>query len=117
MQADWAVASMTRDGMALPDDEAQSIFRTVKGDEYTVFLFRQVLSKGRFTVDATRSPRTIDMTPADGPSAGKAVLGIYEWMGEDRYRVCYAPPGKDRPADFACKQGSGHTLVVWRREK
>src|SRR5262249_8567100 len=100
MQGDWAVASMVRDGDAIPDDDAQSIFRTVKGDEYTVFLFRKALSKGTFRVDATKTPRTVDYTPSDGAAAGKQLLGIYEWTGKDSYRVSYAPPGADRPAGF-----------------
>ena len=28
-----------------------------------------------------------------------------------------AAPGKDRPRAFASKEGSGHTLTVWKREK
>jgi uncharacterized protein (TIGR03067 family) len=117
MQGDWAVASMVKDGDAVPDDDAQSLFRTVKGDEYTVYLFRKALGKGTFRVDATKTPRTVDYTPADGPAAGMQLPGIYEWTGKDSYRVCFALPGKERPTDFACKKGSGHTLVVWRREK
>jgi uncharacterized protein (TIGR03067 family) len=117
MQGDWAVASMVQDGQAVADDDAQSLFRTVKGDEYTVFLFRKAISKGTFKVDATKTPRTVDYTRADDPAPGKPVLGIYEWTGDDSYRVCYGPPGAERPTDFECKKGSGHTVIVWRREK
>jgi hypothetical protein len=33
------------------------------------------------------------------------------------YRVCFAPPGKPRPREFATKPGSSHTLHVWKRVK
>jgi uncharacterized protein (TIGR03067 family) len=116
MQGDWAAASLVRDGQALPDDDAQSLFRTVKGDRYTVFRFKQTVGKGTFQVDATRTPRTIDYFPDTPQGKGPAVRGIYEFVGEKKYRVCYAPPGKDRPTEFASKPDSGHTLVVWEPE-
>lgn len=117
MQGDWACVSMIQDGAAVPADDAQALFRTVKDDRYTVFHFRRVLGKGTFRVDAGKGPRTIDFVPEGAPGGPKPLLGIYEWMGPDHYRVCYAPPGQERPTDFACKKGSQHTLAVWRREK
>ncbi len=42
------------------------------------------------------------------------MLGIYELEG-DRYKVCFAPPGKARPDDFTSKPGTGYILQVWQR--
>jgi hypothetical protein len=28
------------------------------------------------------------------------MIGIYEFPGAGRYRVCFAVPGKDRPKEF-----------------
>ena len=117
MQGDWAAASMVRDGEALPEDDAQALFRTVKDDQYTVFRFRTPAGKGTFKVDATKEPRAIDFLPDGNVTGGKPLLGVYEWQGPDRYRVCFAPPGEERPTDFACKKGSNQTLTVWRRER
>ena len=116
MQGDWAAVSMMRDGEKIPDDDAQALFRTVKGREYSVFRYRKVIGKGTFTIDAAKKPKTIDALPADGSTKTKPLLGIYE-IERDRYKLCFAPPGKDRPADFVCHEGSGHTLTVWEREK
>ena len=55
MQGDWAAVSMVRDGMPFPKDDAQSFFRTVKGDKYTVFHFSEVVNQGTFTIDARRT--------------------------------------------------------------
>jgi hypothetical protein len=46
----------------------------------------------------------------------KTALGIYELSG-DTYKLCYAPPGKDRPKEFSAKEGTGYTLSVWQRKK
>jgi uncharacterized protein (TIGR03067 family) len=115
MQGDWAALSMIQDGMKFPDDDAQSFFRTVKGDEYTLFHYDQVLAKWKFKLDAAKKPRTIDITKPDDDKA-PAVLGIYELDG-GKLKICVAAPGKDRPTEFASKEGSGHTLSVWEREK
>jgi uncharacterized protein (TIGR03067 family) len=117
MQGDWACVSMTRDGATAADDDAQSLFRTVKDDQYSVFLFRKEIGKGTFAIDASKKPRTIDSVPANGATAGKRLLGIYEWTDADTIKTCYASPDKERPTDFSCKQGSERTLTVWRREK
>jgi hypothetical protein len=90
MQGDWAAVSMVRDGMPFPKDDAQSFFRTVKGD--------------------------IDVLPEGTDDTAKSVLGIYEFDG-DVLKVCFAAAGKERPTAFESKEGSGHALTVWEREK
>ena len=32
-------------------------------------------------------------------------------------KMCYAPPGKDRPKEFGAKEGTGYTFSEWQREK
>lgn len=115
MQGDWALASMTRDGMKFPDEDAQALFRTVKGDHYTVSRYEKVVGKGTFTIDATKTPRTIDFLPETEKDKSRAIRGIYKFDG-DKLTVCYAPAGKDRPTEFASKEGQMHTLMVWERE-
>jgi len=116
LQGDWAAVSMVRDGMDIPRDDAQAFFRTVKGDKYSVFRYDQVVNKWTFTIDATKNPKTMDVLPEGVDDKSKASLGIYEFDG-DKLKVCFATPGKDRPADFTSKEGSGHALTVWEREK
>ncbi len=114
MQGDWAVISYLVDGVKLEDDNAQSLFRTIKGNQYTVFLFDKPLGGGTFKMDATKKPKTIDSFP--DKMGGKSMLGIYEMKG-DSLTVCYASPGKHRPTEFTSKKGAEHTLMVWEREK
>ena len=114
MQGDWAVVSVVRDGVKEEDDNAQSLFRTVKGNQYTVFLFDKPVGSGTFKIDATKKPKTIDSFPAN--LAGKAMLGIYQIDG-NTITTCYAAAGKDRPTEFSSKKGSEQTLMVWEREK
>jgi uncharacterized protein (TIGR03067 family) len=116
MQGDWQGVSWVVDGTPVPDDDAQCMFRTIKGDQYIVFRFENPRGKGTLKLDATKTPKTIDALP-DGPAAKAGpIAGIYEING-NTLKLCFAPPGKERPKDFTSKAGSGHTLTVWMREK
>ncbi|HEV3260314.1 MAG TPA: TIGR03067 domain-containing protein [Gemmataceae bacterium] len=116
LQGDWAAVEYTVDGQKLPDDDAQALFRTVKGNEYAVSHFDRVVGKGTFTIDATKDPKTVDFLPATAKDKSQALLGIYKVAG-GRVTYCYAAAGKERPKEFASKAESMHTLVVWEREK
>jgi uncharacterized protein (TIGR03067 family) len=110
--ADGRVYVMDRRRATGPDD-AQALFRTVKGNAYTVARFKRVLGKGTIKLDAAKKPKAIDAYPA---GRDKPLLGIYEFDG-DKLKLCFAAPGKERPAAFTSAEGSGHTLTVWVREK
>jgi uncharacterized protein (TIGR03067 family) len=114
MQGDWACESLTRDGTALPDDDAQALFRTVKGDTYVVSRFRTKAGSGTFTLDAAKSPKEIDIVP--GGQKKVVIKGIYK-LEKDVLTICHAAPGGKRPTAFASKEGSGDTLTVWKKEK
>ena len=116
LQGDWAAVSMVRDGMNIPRDDAQSFFRSIKGDKSTVFRYDDVVNKGTFSIDATKKPKTMDFVPEGTDDKSKSSLGIYEFDGE-KLKICFAQPGKDRPPEFTSKEGSGHALTVWEREK
>jgi uncharacterized protein (TIGR03067 family) len=113
MQGDWMIVSMVAAGVKVADDEAQALFRTIDGDKYTVSRYSKPVSRGTFKLDATKTPRTIDLTPSAPGDSAKSVLGIYEFEG-NRLRLCLAAPGKPRPTDF--KSRIDHTLVVWEPE-
>jgi len=115
MQGDWMVSSMIAGGVKLEDEEAQTLFRTVDGDKYSVSRFTKKIGYGTFVIDATKSPATIDSTPATADPK-KKILGIYQWDGE-RLQVCNAQLGFPRPKTFEAKPGTGHTMIVWEREK
>jgi uncharacterized protein (TIGR03067 family) len=115
MQGDWMVNSMKVNGLKHEQQEAESLFRTVKDNTYAISRYSHEILRGSFKLDATQTPRTIDSTPANSPD-GTVLLGIYEFDG-DKLQICNAPPGKPRPKDFAARIGSQHTMTVWERER
>ncbi len=116
MQGDWMVASMKSNGIVVPADDAQALFRSIDGEKFTITRYTKIVNQGTFKVDATKSPKTIDTLPTTlAPAAGQPILGIYEFDGE-KLRVCNGKPGQPRPKNFDAKQFTGHTLIVWERE-
>ncbi len=114
LQGTWSLVSAMQDGKALPADKVKRTTIVFKED---TFLFpgeaEQATSKdGTIKVDPTKKPKQMDATS----TKGEVMLGIYEIEG-DRYKVCFAPSGKERPAEFASKPGSGYILQVWERKK
>jgi uncharacterized protein (TIGR03067 family) len=69
---------------------------------------------GVFTLNPKASPRTIDLTPNDGPFKGKTFRGIYQLEG-DELKACFAFPDKERPKTFLTERGL--VLEFWRRGK
>src|SRR5207253_6260991 len=76
----------------------------------------KTIIKGNFKIDPTKKPKQSEATYTEGELKGKTVLGIYEVDG-DNMRICSALPGKDRPTEFSSKEGSGHALITYKREK
>lgn len=111
----YTLASGLDDGKKIPDDVLKGAKLFIKGDTHYVKVGGATYS-GKHTIDADKKPKTIDIKDTAGPFKDMTVLGIYSIDGDD-FKICYAPPGKDRPKDFEAKEGSGNHLHVWKREK
>jgi uncharacterized protein (TIGR03067 family) len=113
----WRVVSLDINGTRAADRDARRITVANHADgTWAVRTDGKEVWKGTSTIDPTKRPKAIDFVRAEGANAGQTFLGIYEIAGDSR-KLCFAPPGKGRPTEFASKPGSGHVLVVFRREK
>ena len=115
LDGDWEVVAMVRDGKegTPPADAKPQV--TIKGDAVT-FKTGDASHKATIKIDASKSPKTIDLTPGDGPQEGKTMAGIYEIKG-DELRVCHGEPDKARPSELSSKEGSGVMLITLKRIK
>lgn len=105
-QGKWELTSSEKDGKK----QSAEMTRTVTGSSYTMTVKGKEAGKGTIKVDASASPKAIDIVR----EGGKPMLGIYAFEGEEQ-KVCFAPPGKERPKEFTSKDGN--TLSVWKRVK
>lgn len=115
----WVLDSGERGGKKIPDDHVKKSKIVMKGATTTLFTPHQSDKPIKATrkLDPTKKPAQVDIVRSVGPGAGETIKGIYEFIDADTYRVCFAPPGKDRPTEFKTKEGAGHTLHVWKRAK
>jgi uncharacterized protein (TIGR03067 family) len=117
LQGTWNFVALETDGVKLPDDVIQgSRFRTVvQGNTITLLSAEgEVLWKATFRLDVASTPKALDLTYTEGPTQGATSLGIYELDG-DTWKICIAPPGKDRPREFATEAESGLSLQTLKR--
>jgi uncharacterized protein (TIGR03067 family) len=116
LQGEWTMVMGEIEGQAMPEQMRAAARRVAKDDETTITIGGQLFMKAKFTVDPSKTPKTIDYNMTGGPTSGKTQLGIYEIDGE-RLKFCFGSPGKERPTNFKTEAGDGRTLSVWTRKK
>lgn len=113
----WRIVALEINGNKAKEEDARKL-TVVNGSDgaWSVRSEDKEISKGISTFDPTQKPKAIDFTPTEGGGKGNQHLGIYE-IGKNTRRLCFAPPGKDRPTEFSSAPGSEHVLVTFEREK
>jgi len=115
LEGEWSMVSGQINGKAMPDAFLKGSRRVAKDGVTTVTIGGMPFMKAKFTIDPSKKPKTMDYLILEGLTKGKKQLGIYKIDG-DIVKFCFATPGKDRPTDFTAKEGSGHTLSVWKKK-
>lgn len=113
LQGTWRLVSMTIDGRTVPTDDAREVTSVVKGNKVTVSHKGEVKAAATFTIDAGKKPRRMDAAAVLGPNKGKKSLAIYE-IDAGTFKIC-STEGKVRPKEFAAPEGTGYSLMVWKR--
>jgi uncharacterized protein (TIGR03067 family) len=116
----WRPVSSEQAGRPEPEEQFRNHRLSFTNDTFTVHRNDEVLMRGTYTVDASTSPATIDMTideHAKRPEhKGKVVRGILEQSG-DTLKWCAGQPDAERPAAFETREGTEQMLVVFKREQ
>jgi uncharacterized protein (TIGR03067 family) len=112
LEGEWTMVSGMLDGRPVDRRMLTAGRRMTRGDETTVLFGTQVFMRMTFTLNPERRPRAIDYLNLQGGSKGRTQQGIYE-LDRGTLRLCVAPPGADRPADFTTAPGDGRLLTVW----
>ena len=85
----------------------------ISGSAYRL-INKDNVTKGTFTLDASKDPKQMDVHHSDDNSA-PAMPAIYE-ATSDTLRVCYNPEGETRPVSFSTKADSGFLSVVYKKK-
>ena len=112
----WQLVKSVIDGQPVPEAEVKATVLITDHDEFRFPADARVGTAplGKFTIDPTKRPKTVDSTALSGPDKGKVTKGIYEITNGTNKRACWGKPGEPRPTDFTSEPGSGRTLQYWR---
>jgi len=109
----WKLVSASMDGVDQMPEQVKTGSLVVESDKFTLKIGNEI-HKGKFVIDPTTKPKTIDVEFTEGPLKDSKVLGVYQIDGNKR-KSCFAEPTMDRPADLAA--GKGRYLWTWQADK
>jgi RNA polymerase sigma-70 factor (ECF subfamily) len=107
----WALVSAEAGGKKVPEEkvkEARLVFAA--GGKWTG-KFPKGDQEGTYKLDPARKPKEITFTGQEG----KTQPGVYKLDG-DTLTICINEEGNERPTEFASKEGTKLTLIVFKRE-
>jgi uncharacterized protein (TIGR03067 family) len=113
LQGSWTVTALEADGQEVPASMLADARIAVKGNRFTSTGMGAVY-QGTLELNASTSPRQIDMKFDAGPEKGNTNPGIYELDG-DTWKICLATRGAVRPSSFASTPGSGFAVETLTR--
>jgi uncharacterized protein (TIGR03067 family) len=111
----WQPVAAEKDGVKEPEADLKQIKVIFNGDKFTIERAGKTVEEGWICIDPARKTKVIDIYPRES----KVEMGIYEWDGDDKIRLCSTHPGTEqtRPKLFSTTKGSGHVLFVIKRER
>ena len=110
----WVTQSRSMGGKPFGGDDVKRTKVVIKGNTFTITFNDEKLGVRTITIDATKTPKTIDMIPQGLPS--KQFRGIYKREG-DTLTICLGYPNQPRPTAFDNKQGLRTELTVYKLQK
>ena len=117
MDGAWTPVKGELGGRELPAESLKLITLRMKGTEYDVTLGTNPLhDQGTTKINASLTPRAIDIKGTNGPNLGKLIPAIYEFDG-DALRICYNLAGTNRPTEFKSAKGTMLYFVTYERKK
>ncbi len=112
----WQAVELEHSGRRAPAEAVNAFQIRIKGDQI-VFNPATENRKSTFAIDPVAEPKTMALTPADGPAKGnKLPCAIYKLDG-DKLTLCIDKEGASGkyPTEFKTAAGDGFALLTLQR--
>jgi uncharacterized protein (TIGR03067 family) len=118
LAGEWKVVALESNGKKAPAKELEGMRWSFKGSDVRFADPGEELGgKTSVKLDATQSPKHIDLVALEGPSKGTKSQGIYK-LEKDRLVICMRDAEaakKGRPKEFSTEADSGLGLITLER--
>lgn len=114
-QGSWAAVSIQGiDGRLTPTEDVAETRLLVTGNKFTLSGKAYSIS-GDFSIDPSKTPKTIDLVLNENQVSETKLLGIYDIKGDIR-KSCFSVPGRPRPTTFM--HGKENYLIFeWKAQR
>jgi uncharacterized protein (TIGR03067 family) len=120
LQGTWVMVSGELGGKKTADEHVSRSKIVYEGDKMQIMVPNQTtetIVAEIVKIDPTKEPKEMHFLRKNGPNAGKTLIGIYEFEGDDQYKFAFDPTGAATLKEFATKDGTGHVRNTWKRVK
>jgi uncharacterized protein (TIGR03067 family) len=117
LKGSWSAVSFKEGGRSAPDDLIKKLKRSFDGKNYTNTVDGQVIEEGGYTIDATKTPKTIDFDIRRGAGQGKKQLAIFQIEGDKLTLIVAESGSTDRPKSMNPEKTEPVVEVVLKRAK
>jgi uncharacterized protein (TIGR03067 family) len=112
----WKAVSISMGGEPQADELVKNFTLNFESKDYTNSV-GDMVEEGSYSIDSTKSPKTIDFDIKKGPDEGKKQLGVYKLDGDKLTFVVSAAGSTDRPKSLTVEKGSELFEFVLERIK
>ena len=117
LKGNWSAISLTQGGRSAPADLIMKFKSKFDGTNYTNAADGQVVEEGGYTIDATKTPKTIDFDIKKGEGQGKKQLAIFQIEGDKLTLIVAEPGSPDRPKSIKLEKTDQFIELVMKRAK
>ncbi|HYT94389.1 MAG TPA: TIGR03067 domain-containing protein [Gemmataceae bacterium] len=110
----WALIKFDKGKDAPPEKSSMTIRFVFDEERLTVLRDGKTVDETTFTIDASKTPKTINIVSSQGPHKGKSAEGIYS-LKDDTLIICMPPPGKPRPTEFKSDPATKTSVLTLKR--
>ena len=116
LKGTWKALSVKEGGRNAPEEFVKSMTFNFDGKKYTQKVQDQS-EEGDYSIDASQSPKTIDLDIKTGNDQGKKQVGIYKFEDGKLTFIVAKAGSKDRPKSFKLEKDADVIEFVLEREK